>query len=243
MIAEIEHKIATAPDTLTDFDIKTWEFYLAGSHRASRARQARDKALGLADAPVITPTFADALAAAIRAATVPLESKLLALEARIQEPKSLRQKSCLLTIAKGYDPQRRTFSGVATAPDVDRVGDRILSEGIRFHNPVPLLLHHRHDQPIGEAVLYPATAAGTPFDGVISTVDHPGSVADRLAEAVDSLSAVPPLIKGVSIGFLPLVEPTYDKATRGFVYPSVEIHELSLVTIPAHPQARIAYED
>ncbi len=140
---------------------------------------------------------------------------------------------------RGFDPASRTFSGIATSPVTDRLGDTIDSKGVTFKNPLPLLLYHDSKKPVGETRFGKATAEGTPFDATISTVDRPGAVKDRLDEAVDSLSAKPPLIRGVSIGFRELDPPTYNKDTGGLNYSSIEVLELSMVVIPAHQDATI----
>src|SRR6185436_1613853 len=149
------------------------------------------------------------------------------------------KKAYSLVTVKGFDPQKRTFSGIATSPVADRVGDTIDSKGIKYKNPLPLLLYHDSKKPVGQAKFHKFTDDGTPFDARISTIDRPGIVADRLQEAVDSLGADPPLIRGVSIGFMPLEDPIYNKSTQGYHYPSVEVHELSMVVIPAHQDATI----
>jgi len=149
------------------------------------------------------------------------------------------EKAYSLVTVKGFDPQKRTFSGIATSPVADRVGDTIDSKGIRYKNPLPLLLYHDSKKPVGEAKFSKFTADGTPFDARISSIDRPGIVKDRLDEAIDSLSADPPLIRGVSIGFMPLESPVYNKETGGFHYPSIEVHELSMVVVPAHQDATI----
>jgi HK97 family phage major capsid protein len=150
------------------------------------------------------------------------------------------QKAYSLVQVKGFDPKLRTFSGIATSPVADRVGDTIESAGIKYKNPLPLLLYHDSKKPVGEAKFAKYTADGTPFTALISSIDRPGIVKDRLDEAVDSLSANPPLIRGVSIGFMPLEQPIFNKETQGFHYPSIEVHELSMVVIPAHQDATIA---
>src|SRR6185503_700720 len=53
------------------------------------------------------------------------------------------------------------------------------------------------------------------------------------------LSAKPPLIRGVSIGFRELVDPIFNRETGGFIYPEIEVLELSMVVIPAHQDATI----
>ncbi len=145
----------------------------------------------------------------------------------------------LVTI-KEFDGGRRTFNGIATSPVPDRVGDVIEPAGVKFKNPLPLLLYHDSHKPVGETRFGKNTSDGTPFAATISTIDRPGVVKDRLDEAVDSLNAKPPLIRGVSIGFRPLEAPVYIKETGGFRYPSVEVLELSMVVIPAHQDATIA---
>lgn len=151
----------------------------------------------------------------------------------------LHRAYSLLTV-KGFDPQKRTFAGIATSPVPDRLGDSIASDGIKYKNPLPLLLYHNSQKPVGEARFSKPTPDGTPFNARISSIDRPGIVKDRLDEAVDSLSADPPLIRGVSIGFMPLEDPVYNRATGGYDYPSIEVHELSMVVIPAHQDATIA---
>ncbi len=150
------------------------------------------------------------------------------------------QRAYSLVQIKGFDPLTRTFTGTATSPVPDRVGDEIKSEGVTYTNPSPLMLYHDSRMPVGEATFGRPGKNGTPFSAVISTIDRPsGVVRDRLDEAVDSLAAKPPLIRGVSIGFRPLEDPTYNKDTGGFVFPKIEVLELSMVTIPAHQDATI----
>src|SRR6187402_1323695 len=140
---------------------------------------------------------------------------------------------------KDSDATRRTFAGVATSPVPDRVGDIIEPKGVTFAKALPLLLYHDSKKPVGEARFGTPTDKGIPFDANISTVDRPGVVQTRLDEAIDSLNARPPLIRGVSIGFRPLEAPVYIKETGGYRYPSIEVMELSMVVIPAHQEATI----
>jgi hypothetical protein len=50
---------------------------------------------------------------------------------------------------KSVDAQQRVFSGMASTPEVDRMGDVIEPKGATFKNPLSLLLHHKHDLPVG----------------------------------------------------------------------------------------------
>lgn len=150
------------------------------------------------------------------------------------------QRAYSFVTIKGFDPVARTFSGIATSPKADRVNDVIDSKGVKFKNPLPLLLYHDNKKPVGEARFGKATADGTPFDALISSIDREsGVVKERLDEAVDSLAAKPPLIRAVSIGFRPLEDPVYNRETGGFYYPSIEVLELSMVVVPAHQDATI----
>jgi HK97 family phage major capsid protein len=147
----------------------------------------------------------------------------------------------LIDVTKAFDPSTRTFHGIATSPVPDRVGDVIESDGLTFAKTLPLLLYHDHKKPVGEVSLGRPGKDGTPFAARISTVDKDsGVVAERLAEAVDSLSAKPPLIRAVSIGFRELEPPSFIKETGGFRFSKVEILELSMVVVPAHQEATIA---
>ncbi len=138
-----------------------------------------------------------------------------------------------------FSADQRTFSGIATSPIPDRTDDIIEPLGVKFAPAIPLLLYHNSQKPVGEAKFGRPTTTGVPFDALISTIDRPGAVKDRLDEALDSLRAKPPLIKAVSIGFRELEAPIYIKETGGYRYPSIEVLELSMVVIPANQEATI----
>jgi HK97 family phage major capsid protein/HK97 family phage prohead protease len=140
----------------------------------------------------------------------------------------------LLTI-KSLDDDTRTFSGMATTPQPDRVGDIVEPLGATFKNPLPLLWQHDSAQPIGETTFGKPTKAGIPFTAKIAAIDEPASLKNRLDEAWASIKAK--LVKGVSIGFRGL---EYSFMESGGVrYTETEILELSVVTIPANVEATI----
>ena len=141
---------------------------------------------------------------------------------------------------KSVDAPQRRLVGLATTPETDRVGDVIEPLGVTFKNPLPLLLFHDTRQPIGRASFGTPTPAGVPFEAVLSTVDRAGVVKARIDEAWDSLSAEPPLITGVSIGFRALEPPARNKDTGGLRFTKTEVLELSLVVVPANAGATIA---
>ena len=56
----------------------------------------------------------------------------------------------LLTV-KAHDQARRTITGLASTPTPDRGGDIIEPLGATFATPLPLLLHHDRQRPVGLA--------------------------------------------------------------------------------------------
>jgi HK97 family phage major capsid protein/HK97 family phage prohead protease len=141
----------------------------------------------------------------------------------------------LLTV-KALDPARRTFSGLASTPELDRQGHSLDPAGAIYRNPLPLLLHHDQQRPIGTVTLH-ATADGLAFEATLPTIDAPGRLKDRVDEAWQSIQAR--LITGVSIGYRVLDGAVQTIKSGGLRLLKTEIFELSLVTIPANQQASI----
>lgn len=136
---------------------------------------------------------------------------------------------------KSYDEGAREIEGIATTPTPDRMRDVIEPMGAKFANPSPLLWQHDSAAPVGEVVFGKPTKAGIPFKAKIAKIDEPGRLKDRLDEAWQSVKAK--LVRAVSIGFRSL-EHSYIEG-GGIKFSSVEILELSLVTIPANADATI----
>ena len=137
---------------------------------------------------------------------------------------------------KAVEPARRTFSGIASTPELDRAGDIVDPAGCTFRNPIPLLFHHDPERPIGTVVLT-ATPRGILFEATLPTVDEPGALKTRVDEAWQLVKAG--VITGVSIGHRVLaggVEYLKSGARR---LHKTEICEVSLVTIPANANATI----
>ena len=137
---------------------------------------------------------------------------------------------------KSIDLATRTITGVASTPQPDRRGDIVDPLGATFQNPVPLLLHHDTERPVGTAILE-AHADGILFEATFATVETPGGVRDRIEEAWQSVVAK--LIRGVSIGFRPLKNGIKFLKDGGMQFTATEIAELSLVTVPANVNATI----
>ncbi|HXU07292.1 MAG TPA: phage major capsid protein [Polyangia bacterium] len=136
---------------------------------------------------------------------------------------------------KNLAPDRRTFSGIASTPELDRQGDVFEPAGATFRNPIPLLYHHDQKLPIGRVSLT-ATPDGILFEATIPTVDEPGALKTRVDEAWHSIKAG--ILTGVSIGFRAL-EGGVDYLKSGRRISRSEICELSLVAIPANASASI----
>lgn len=136
---------------------------------------------------------------------------------------------------KAMDDGKRTFSGWATTPTVDRVHDIINPMGVRFKNPLPLLHQHRHDQPIGFATFRKPTKNGIEFEAEIPSIEEPEMLKQRLDTAWGEIKHG--LVRAVSIGFTPIKYAYRDDG--GIEYQEIEVYELSSVTIPALPEAVI----
>jgi len=100
---------------------------------------------------------------------------------------------------KAFDDKERTFSGIASTPSVDRMGDIVDPMGAKFTLPMPLLLDHRSSQSVGHVEFAKPNKDGIPFTARIATIDEPGSVQDLCSDAWQLVKAR--LRSFVSIGF------------------------------------------
>jgi HK97 family phage major capsid protein/HK97 family phage prohead protease len=147
------------------------------------------------------------------------------------------QQGLTLVHIKAIDAERRTFTGMATTPKRDRQGDIVDPMGVKFRNPLPLLFHHDTKQPIGTVTFQRPTEDGVAFEASIAAVDEPGALKDRVDEAWQSVKAG--LITAVSIGWRALENGIELLRDGTALLKSIEVVELSLVTIPANAEARI----
>ena len=136
---------------------------------------------------------------------------------------------------KAVDTARRIVTGTATTPLPDRLGDIIEPLGVTFTNPLPLLLYHDAQKPIGRVTFDAPTAKGITFSATLPAVTEPGTLKDRVDEAWQSLKAG--LLTGVSIGFRALEHAFLKEGGVHFL--KTEVLELSLVAIPANASATI----
>jgi len=141
-----------------------------------------------------------------------------------------------LLAIKSIAPAQRTFSGIASTPELDRQGDSFDPAGATFRESLPLLFHHDPKQPIGRVTLT-RTPEGILFEASIPEVDEPGPFKTRVDEAWQSIKAG--VITGVSIGHR-VLEGGLERLKNGTRrITRSEICELSLVTIPANASASI----
>ena len=147
----------------------------------------------------------------------------------------IRNRAYSLFEVKALDDGSRSFSGWATTPATDRIGDTIAPLGATFRNPLVLLHQHKHDQPIGSVTFKKPTAKGIEFDAEIPSIAEPGPLRDRVETAWGEIKYR--LVRAVSIGFRPIKYAFRDDG--GIDFQEVEIFELSIVSIPALPEAVI----
>jgi HK97 family phage prohead protease len=138
---------------------------------------------------------------------------------------------------KSFQDEQRTFTGLATTPATDRMGDKIDPMGAKFKNPLPLLHQHNSDQPIGTVRFSKATDAGIEFEASIPHIAEPGPLKDRVDTAWGEIKAG--LVRAVSIGFRVLEDGAEFIKGGGILFKAIEIIELSAVTIPANAQCTI----
>lgn len=131
-----------------------------------------------------------------------------------------------------------TIRGMATTPRTDRVGDVVEPLGMKTNGRVKLMMFHDHRQIVGNVTFAKPNAKGIPFEAVIPKVKEAGIVQDRTNEAIHSLKYN--LLDAVSIGFSANKEKTEVMKNGGLRFKEWEWLELSLVPVPANPDAIIS---
>lgn len=138
-------------------------------------------------------------------------------------------------VVKAVDNGARRFSGIATTPATDRVGDTINPLGAKFKNPLVLLHQHSHSRPIGTVTFRKPTEKGIEFDAEIPSVSEEGEFKSRVDTAWQEIQYG--VVRAVSIGFRPIKFAYKDDG--GIDFQEIEIFELSTVSVPALPEAVI----
>jgi len=138
---------------------------------------------------------------------------------------------------KRIDGDAREFTGIASTPSTDMVGDIVEPTGAVYKMPIPLLWQHDQGAPVGEISQVKVSASGIAVRGTIFKATESATLRDRLDEAWESIKIG--LVRGLSIGFSPIdYEPIKD--SRGYRFTKWAWHELSAVTIPANMDASIS---
>jgi uncharacterized protein len=129
------------------------------------------------------------------------------------------------------------IEGVASTISMDRVGDIVEPKGARFKTPMPLLMGHDHASPVGQVTFLQPNAKGIPFKAQLPIIKEPGRVKDRVDEAIQSMQYG--LLSFVSIGFKAVADQVERLASGGIRFKVWDLLEISLVVIPANPEAVI----
>lgn len=153
--------------------------------------------------------------------------------------KSMKEvfKSAPLEITEG-----RKASFVASEESIDRMGDIIRVRGWELDNfrknPVLLWGHKSEEPPIGGVNSIGIQGTKLIADVEFATKDQ-NPFADQIYQMVQA-----GYIRAVSVGFMPLEEPEIRRGKGGeflgYEFTRQELHELSVVSVPAHQDA-LAY--
>ncbi|MEB3754301.1 HK97 family phage prohead protease [Acinetobacter sp. MD2(2019)] len=136
---------------------------------------------------------------------------------------------------KSINNDQRIIKGIATTVSPDRVNDTINIDGAMFKLPMPLLKQHDHSQPIGTITSMVKKGNGLELTAQIAKIDEEGTLKDRIDSAWNEIKSG--LVRGLSIGFRAL---DYDvNRAGGIEYTSIEIYEVSAVTVPANADCSI----
>jgi len=132
---------------------------------------------------------------------------------------------------KSVDSDQRIIEGFASTPALDRGGDVMAPEGAQFSLPMPLLWQHQQDKPIGHVLSARVTPKGIHIRARIEK-----GVLPFIEDAWQLIKSG--LVRGLSIGWLPLEHPTIKSGARHFA--KWNWFETSTVTIPMNAQASIS---
>ena len=125
---------------------------------------------------------------------------------------------------------KRLFKGIASTPSTDRAGDIVEPKGGRWTLPVPLLWQHKHDQPIGWVRTIEAKSDGLWISAELAEGIGKADEAWRMIEAG--------LVDSYSIGFR---ADDWDPLPGGGMrFTSWSLLEVSIVTVPCDPNAKIS---
>ena len=126
------------------------------------------------------------------------------------------------------EEEKLIIKGFANTTDLDRAGDIIVESAwggealVNYlKNPI-ILAFHNHSQPIGVMVDYSVTAKGLEITAEISAAS--GNVYQLIKQGI---------LQAFSVGFR-VLDANYDSDTDIFVIKEVELHEVSVVSVPCN---------
>ena len=142
--------------------------------------------------------------------------------------KTIQLTSVMQVKGMDEDDDSIVVEGYANTTTKDRVGDVVLEEAWTkggldnyLKNPI-ILAYHKYDAPIGKMVEYSVNNQGLHIVARISKAT--GDVYNLVKDGV---------LKTFSIGFM-VKDADYDTATDIFVIKDLELHEISVVSVPAN---------
>ncbi len=135
----------------------------------------------------------------------------------------------LHAVSKFLSNGKRTIRGIANSGLLDRVGDVVDPMGGSWTLPLPLLWQHKHDQPIGWVRAIDARS-----DGLHITAE----LASGIGKADEAWAMIEVgLVESYSVGFQATEWKPLPGGGKRFT--AWSLHEISVVTIPADPSAKI----
>jgi hypothetical protein len=142
---------------------------------------------------------------------------------------------------RSVDEGKRQLTVTASTEKIDRYGDCIRANGWRLDayklNPVVLWGHRASEPAVGKTVKI--WIEQSPRPALVQVIEFATKEANPLADVLWRLYK-DGFMSAVSVGFLPLEQPTpisdLESNTVGYEFTSQELLELSLVSIPANSE-------
>lgn len=139
---------------------------------------------------------------------------------------------------KAFDEAKRTAQFVISTGSVDRDNDTINPGGwvltSFLKNPVVLWAHNSSLPPIGKAIEIKTRGAGR-NKKLVATAQFAKRDQHELADTVFQL-IVGGFLNATSVGFQP-IDMEFNGERNGFDFKAQELHEFSVVPVPANPEA------
>lgn len=139
---------------------------------------------------------------------------------------------------KEFNDEAREFSGVASSITPDRQLDVLVPRGAKYKLPIALFSKHDKNKPIGEVFWVKVTDKLIEYKARILKIAEDGALKQRVDEAWQEIKYG--LVRGVSVGFLPVSGQAEVLPTGGILFKEWEWIELSPVAVPANVEATIA---